>query len=82
MAGVAFRTVISFSGGRLVAMDKHDEYQERAQYCQQMAETAHTEGLRANWLALAEKWLNMAAMKQENTAALVSLLRPDWQRKS
>lgn len=37
------------------------EYQERAQYCRAMARAATTDGVRADWLKVAEMWLQMAS---------------------
>ena len=37
-----------------------NEYLERAIYCRQMAERAHTELAKANWLRLAEAWMALA----------------------
>jgi hypothetical protein len=36
---------------------KHAEYQNQAEYCQQMADRATKEEQKAAWLTLANKWL-------------------------
>lgn len=41
------------------AMDKFEEYRQNAAYCRHMSEQAGSAEIKANWLALAEKWLAM-----------------------
>jgi hypothetical protein len=38
-------------------MDKPDEYRAHAEQCQRMADTAHREDEKQQWLRLAEHWL-------------------------
>lgn len=46
------------------AMDKSEEYRQNAAYCRQMSEQASSAEIKANWLALAEKWLAMLPLPE------------------
>lgn len=46
------------------AMDKSEEYRQNAAYCRQMSEQASSAEIKANWLALAEKWIAMLPMPE------------------
>lgn len=51
------------------------DYRERAAYCRTMSEDASTEGLKASWLELAQKWLDMAHIYRQSEAKVPALQR-------
>jgi hypothetical protein len=52
--------------------DRSDEYRNNAIYCRQMADKAHSEDMKTNWLQLAEKWLAM--VKGSRQSAVLSAM--------
>jgi hypothetical protein len=41
------------------AMDKPTEYRQNAEYCRQMADAAHNQDEKTQWLRLAQSWPRM-----------------------
>ena len=45
-------------------MAKSDEFQQRAEECQRMADAAPTDREKQSWMELAESWLRMIAVRK------------------
>jgi hypothetical protein len=58
-----------------VMPDRSDEYRNQAIYCREMADAAHSEDMKANWLLLAQKWLAM--VKGSRQSAVLSTILAD-----